>query len=455
LKKLLSKDKILLSSDECDEFLKDDKTFRFDLYRIPFNEGRGGHAEPIEGASDNGKSNYFGRFSPDGKWIVFCKANSFMLLQPDSELYIIPAEGGEARRLRCNTSRMNSWHSWSPNGKWLVFSSKMYSPYTQLFLTHIDEQGESSVPVVLSRFTEHERAANIPEFVNAAPDAIRNIAAAFLDDHSYFRAAEEFFRQGDPLGAVPLYEKTIEFNPKHVRARLRLASIAMDLGAIEQARSHLREVLKCEPDHPEAHCQFAMILSREGKRQQAAEHFRRALQVAPESSTAHISLGLLLVEMGDLGGAEKHLAEAVRLGPGDAFSNYYYGYVLHRQGRLEEAAGHYARAAKKDPESVPALLALAVIHRTPDLPGWYNPEKAVPLAEKACKLTNRKVPDALKILASVYSAAGRSGDALRTATEALRVARALGDESFARQIEEDLAIYEREEKSQEAGRCDD
>ena len=65
-----------------------------------------------------------------------------MLLQPDSELYIMPAAGGEARRLECNTARMNSWHSWSPNGKWLVFSSKANSPYTQLFLTHIDEQGQ-------------------------------------------------------------------------------------------------------------------------------------------------------------------------------------------------------------------------------------------------------------------------------------------------------------------------
>jgi len=25
-------------------------------------------------------SNYFAKYSPDGKWIVFCKAKSFMLL---------------------------------------------------------------------------------------------------------------------------------------------------------------------------------------------------------------------------------------------------------------------------------------------------------------------------------------------------------------------------------------
>jgi hypothetical protein len=84
---------VLLTPEECAEFLKDGKPFLFDLYRIPYNDGKGGKAEPLEGASNNGMSNYFAKYSPDGKWIVFCKAKSYMLLQPDSELYIIPAEG--------------------------------------------------------------------------------------------------------------------------------------------------------------------------------------------------------------------------------------------------------------------------------------------------------------------------------------------------------------------------
>jgi WD40 repeat protein len=117
LKTVRDKGKVLLSAEECREFLEEGKTFLLDLYKIPFNEGRGGTPEPLEGASNNGMSNFFAKYSPDGKWIVFCKAKSFMLLQPDSELYIIPSEGGRARRLECNTRRMNSWHSWSPNGK--------------------------------------------------------------------------------------------------------------------------------------------------------------------------------------------------------------------------------------------------------------------------------------------------------------------------------------------------
>ncbi|HEC03058.1 MAG TPA: hypothetical protein ENI81_05920 [Phycisphaerales bacterium] len=173
---------IWLTPAESREFISTGEPFLYDLYRIPFNGGKGGTAEPLEGASHNGMSNYFARHSPDGRWIVFCRARSYMLLQPDSELYIIPAEGGNARRLCCNTSRMNSWHSWSPNGKWLVFASKAYSDYTQLCLTHIDENGCSTPPVLLAHLTAPKRAANIPEFVNARPGSIATIHKQFLDD---------------------------------------------------------------------------------------------------------------------------------------------------------------------------------------------------------------------------------------------------------------------------------
>ena len=118
----------------------------------------GGKPLPLKGASNNGKSNFFPRFSPDGKWIVFTQTKTGLVNQPGSELFIIPAEGGTAKKLHCNTSCndtfYNSWHSWSPNGRWLVFTSKTFSPFTELFITHISEVGESSPPVRLHRLTK-------------------------------------------------------------------------------------------------------------------------------------------------------------------------------------------------------------------------------------------------------------------------------------------------------------
>jgi hypothetical protein len=73
---------------------------QYDLYRVPFNDGRGGEPEPILGASSNGMSNNFPKVSPDGRWIVFVKCRNGQLMRPDSELYIVPAAGGQARRMR-------------------------------------------------------------------------------------------------------------------------------------------------------------------------------------------------------------------------------------------------------------------------------------------------------------------------------------------------------------------
>lgn len=154
---------------------------KYDLYRIPFNGGKGGPPERIVGASENGMSNNFPKISPDGKWIVFVQCRNGQLMRPDSQLYIIPAAGGTARRLRANTRLMNSWHSWSPNGRWLVFSSKARSPYTQMYLTHIDEQGNSSPAILIDNATASNRAVNIPEFVNINPDGIDQIEVHVAD----------------------------------------------------------------------------------------------------------------------------------------------------------------------------------------------------------------------------------------------------------------------------------
>lgn len=154
---------------------------KYDLYRIRFNGGRGGTPERIAGASENGMSNNFPKISPDGKWIVFVQCANGQLMRPDSQLYIVPFAGGAARRMRANTRLMNSWHSFSPNGRWLVFSSKARSPYTQMYLTHIDENGNDSPPILIDNATAANRAVNIPEFVNIPADGIEDITVNVAD----------------------------------------------------------------------------------------------------------------------------------------------------------------------------------------------------------------------------------------------------------------------------------
>jgi hypothetical protein len=148
---------------------------QFDICRLPFNSGEGGIAQPLEGASHNGKSNYYPRYSPDGKWIVFTQSQTGLVIQPDARLYIMPAEGGEPRLMSCNPGSTTSWHSWSPNSRWLVFVSKAHTPITELFIAHVDQNGIDTPPVRLGRFSDEWLAANVPEFLNIRPDALRKI----------------------------------------------------------------------------------------------------------------------------------------------------------------------------------------------------------------------------------------------------------------------------------------
>lgn len=433
----------LLTAKQCQEFLKGGKSFLFDLYRIPFNGGKGGTPEPLAGASHNGMSNYFPKVSPDGEWIVFCRAKSFMLLQPDSELHIIPSGGGEARRLACNTARMNSWHSWSPNGRWLVFSSKALSLYTQLFLTHIDEQGESSVPVVLSRFTSPDRAANIPEFVHTEAGAIQGIVANFLDDLNYLRAAFAFLNYGrDSAAAAPLLRKSLEINPDNIPSRLELAEILVEEGKLEEAKAHIAHVLEIEPDHVKAHHSLAMVLSKEEKPSEAVDHCRRALEASPDSPVAHLNLGRILLETGRLDESVGSLAEALRLQPDDPMTNYLWGSILHRRAKPAEAATYYRRAVELDPEFIPAMLAIATLCISNAQTDSAQTEEALALAKRASDLTGNNNLQTLRVLAAVYAVAGEIGKAADTARKALEIARAAGDQVSADRIQKMLNLYE-------------
>jgi hypothetical protein len=149
-----------------EDYVQRKKSLKFELCIIPFNNGKGGVVKTIEGASNNGMSNYFPAISTDGKWIVYCQAKNFMLLQPDSRLFIVPAQGGKSKLLSCNLPLMNSWHAWSPNSKWIVFVSKGMSVYSDLFITHIDEEGNASPPVLLEKARQYRKVANYPEFLN-------------------------------------------------------------------------------------------------------------------------------------------------------------------------------------------------------------------------------------------------------------------------------------------------
>ena len=254
---------------------------QYDLYRIPFNDGKGGQPVPIAGASQNGMSNSFPKVSPDGRWIVFVKCRNAQLMRPDSQLYIVPAEGGVARRMRCNTPLMNSWHSFSPNGRWLVFSSKSRSPYTQMFLTHLDEEGNDSPAILIENSTAANRAVNLPEFVNIPPDGMMKIDVPAAEAYRLFDLASELTAKGQLEAAIAEWKKVLELDPRNAKAHNNLGGALVLQGNLAEGMTHLQRAMEIDPDFSPAQSNFGLALLQEKKLDEAIPHLQRSLELNP------------------------------------------------------------------------------------------------------------------------------------------------------------------------------
>jgi tetratricopeptide (TPR) repeat protein len=380
---------------------------QFDLYRIPFNDGKGGTPERIEGASQNGMSNNFPKVSPDGKWIVFVQCRNGEVMRPDSQLYIVPFAGGAARRLRANTPLMNSWHSFSPNGRWLVFSSKSRSPYTQMYLTHIDADGNDSPAILIDNSTASNRAVNLPEFVNIAGDGIEEIATPAIDG---YRLMDEALR----LEGAEKYAEALEVWKKAVAL---------------------------EPDDAEVQSDIAANLFLSGNTDEAIEHIREAVRLSPSNAQNHYYLGSFLLKQGHPVDAMPELERALVLNPKFPSGEVTLASAYSALGRPADALVHWQKAVALEPQRVSALIGEArILSSTPDFT-IRNGAEAVTLAKRAEELTQGTDVNVLDALGAAYAEAGQFQDALDTAKRALDLAVSKGDAAKAKAIQYRINLY--------------
>jgi tetratricopeptide (TPR) repeat protein len=363
-----------------------ERPVHYDLYRLPFNDGKGGVPEPIAGASQNGMSNNFAKVSPDGRWIVFVQCRNGLLIRPDSKLYIVPFQGGPARRMNCNLSLMNSWHTFSPNGRWLAFSSKARTPYTQLFLTHLDEDGNDSPPILIENTTAANRAVNIPEFVNIPPDGLLKMDAPVTEFYVVFDHAVDLVKKkqyaaalaewekaleldpGDAkanynygLGltragrldeAIPHFEKAVEADPRFAEAYNNLGIVRVQKGRVDEAIQYFQKSVQLEPDYGDAHNNLGAALLQSGRFEEAIPHFQKAVEVIPDFADAHNNLGIALVQSGRPDEAIPHFQKAVEVKPTFADAHDNLGIVLLQKGKVDEAIPHFQKALEIDPGRV-------------------------------------------------------------------------------------------------------
>jgi tetratricopeptide (TPR) repeat protein len=306
-------------------------------------------------------SNSFPKISPDGKWIVYVQAQNGQLMRPDSKLWIVPSTGGTPRLMHCNTSLMNSWHSFSPNGHWLVFSSKSRSPYTQMFLTHIDAEGNDSPAILIENSTAANRAVNIPEFVNMDPAGIDHIDTPAVDFYKQYDVAAELARKGQYQAAIPEWEKAITMSPADARAHNNFGQTLVHAGKNDAAIAEFRKAVAAKPVYPEAQSNLAIALAGTGHPSEAIEHFKLAIDANPAFAEAHSNLGHVLAEQGRIPEAIEEYERALKLNPDYAEAHNNLGFALASSGRLDDAIEQYNLALKSDPKYAHAYNNLGLV----------------------------------------------------------------------------------------------
>ena len=386
---------IMVKVEDASEFTIGHKDFKFDLYQLDFNNGKGGTAQPVAGASGNGKSNYFARYSPDGKWVVFCQSKNYMLLQPDSKLYIMPANGGIAREMNCNTNKMNSWHSWSPNGKWLVFSSKKNGPYTQLYLTHIDENGNDSPAVLLENMVFEKKAANIPEFYDdrkrpfnkmkdafsksalyynrlandnitnfAYQKAMNNLDLAIKSDGNYYDAylsrimlnihlgnilTQQF--KDDGLKARTIINQQILKNPQDQELLLKRSNLNYFMGADDEALNDALAVVQQDPKNFDGNFVLASIYRKKGELAKTFATYETMLKLRPEDKQIMLYLGNLYQKIGRTDQALTIYSGLISKYPDEAGNYITRGSLLQTKGDAAGAKADFDKVISLKPKS--------------------------------------------------------------------------------------------------------
>lgn len=153
---------------------------RYSLVRIAFDAESGCQGDSIEtlwNGDERGGSASFPKYSPDGRFLLFCRSDfgTFPIWHRETRLVMIDLTTGEELPLDAlaDANASSTYHSWSSNGRWIAFASKRGDgQYGRVWFAHVDEDGNVTRPFVLpQRDPEHDRlfmrSFNIPDLGNA------------------------------------------------------------------------------------------------------------------------------------------------------------------------------------------------------------------------------------------------------------------------------------------------
>jgi tetratricopeptide (TPR) repeat protein len=172
---------------------------------------------------------------------------------------------------------------------------------------------------------------------------------------------------------------------------------------------------------------------------EAAEVGREWLAVSPYELAPHSALASALFETSDVASAAQHLGYVMMLRPELEQAEAQLRELLLTIARKPDGLQQLRDIVDNAPDSPRMLDESAWLLATHPDPKVRDGARAVELAERACTLSERRVPVMLDTLAAAYAEAGDFARAIGAVEEALKGAHSAGDTDAAKLSENILA----------------
>ena len=128
------------------------RSLQYSLVRIPFDESTGTIGSQVDTLFCQ-RSVCHPRISPDGRYILYTVADygTFPIWHPEADLQMMNLETGSIDSLAIvNSQKSDTYHSWSSNSRWFVFASKRDDGlYGKPYFCYVDKDGKAHKPFCL------------------------------------------------------------------------------------------------------------------------------------------------------------------------------------------------------------------------------------------------------------------------------------------------------------------
>ena len=131
---------------------RDIKNLQYSLVRIPFDETTGTIGTQVDTLFSQ-RSVCHPRISPDGRYLLYTVADygTFPIWHPEADLQMMNLQTGAIDSLSiANSEKSDTYHAWSSNSHWFVFASKRDDGlYGKPYFCYVDSHGKAHKPFCL------------------------------------------------------------------------------------------------------------------------------------------------------------------------------------------------------------------------------------------------------------------------------------------------------------------